>query len=252
MIRALIVDDEPWARKRLATLLAGEADVEVVGECATGEDAVERTLCLRPDVMFLDVQMPEMDGFEVLEALPPERRPCIVFVTAYDQYAIKAFEADAVDYLLKPFEEERFGRTLERLRRRELRPDAASPDLAPLLARLRQGRRHLRRLVVHEGERVLFFRCADVDYVEASANYLTLHIGERACLLRETMSSLESKLDPDQFVRIHRSTIVNLDRARELRPYFNGQQVLVLKDGTELRVGRAYRERLRRWLENAV
>ena len=253
MMRVLIVDDEPWARKRLTTLLARERDVEIVGECGTGADAIERISATRPDVLFLDVQMAEMDGFEVLEAVPPDRLPHVVFVTAYDQYAIRAIEAEAIDYLLKPFDEDRFSRTLDRLRRAlQLDEGVAIRNVGALLAQLRPGRKRLRRLVVKDGDRVLFLRTIDVDWFEAAANYVSLHVGDRAYLLRETMASLETKLDPEQFVRIHRSTIVNLDRARELRPWFNGQQVLVLKDATELQVGRRFRERLRRWLENAV
>ncbi len=251
-IRALIVDDEPWARKRVAALLKAEPDFEIAGECADGRSAAQSIAALNPDVVFLDIQMPGMDGFETLEALGPAPAPLIVFVTAYDKYAIQAFEVSAIDYLLKPFDAERFRKTLERIRH-DIRSDQQhqTQDLAGLLQYLKSGRKYLRRIGAKTGRGVVFLRIEDIDWIEASGNYVTLHSGKEEHLLRESMHSLESKLDPDQFVRIQRSTIVNLDRVKQLQPWFHGEQVLVLKDGRQLTVGRAFRERLQRFLDNA-
>lgn len=250
-IRALVVDDEPWARKRIAQLLRRETEIEIVGECADGESAVHSILSLSPQVVFLDVQMPEMDGFEVLQALGSAKPPLVVFVTAYDKYAIRAFDVHAVDYLLKPFDSERFRKTLDRVKD-ELRRGEGGRDrnLENLLKTLSAQRPYLRRLAAKTGSSVVFLRAEDVDWIEASGNYVTLHIGKESHLIRETMSGLEPKLNPRQFVRIHRGTIVNMDRIKELQPWFSGERVLSLKDGTQLRVGRAFRGRLRRIVDN--
>jgi len=254
MIRVLIVDDETWARKRIAALLKGEPDVTIVGECADGAEAVEKITMLKPDLVFLDVQMPEMDGFDVIDTVGPDRMPRTIFATAFEEYAIRAFDAQAMDYLLKPFDEERFRKSLDRARRELHRGADAKPDesIRALIESLRGSRRYLQRLVVKSVGRVLFMKTSDIDWIEASGNYVTLHIGKEEHLLRETMNGLEPKLDPAHFVRIHRSTIVNLDRIRELQPWFRGEQVLVLKDGTQLTVGRAFRPRLEHFLENRV
>ena len=249
----LIVDDEPWARRRIATLLETERDIEVVGECADGSGAIEKIIDLSPDLVFLDVQMPELDGFEVVDAVGPDRMPLVIFATAYDKYALQAFDAHALDYLLKPFDEERFYRALDRARR-ELQQGKASLDnnLRALLGSLRNGRKYLQRLAVKSGGRVIFLRSTDVDWFEASGNYVVLHAGRDSHLLRGTLNALENKLDAAQFLRIHRSTIVNLDRVKELQPWFHGEQVLVLQDGTQLSVGRGFRERLKQFLGNTV
>jgi two-component system LytT family response regulator len=250
-IRALIVDDEPWARKRIAALLGTERDVEVVGECADAAEAVAKITELQPDLVFLDVQMPGGDGFDVIEAVGPDHMPVVIFATAYDTFAVRAFDAQAIDYLLKPFDEDRFARALERARK-DLQHASAQAGLRALLESLETGSRRLRRLVVKSGGRVSFLRTADADWFEASGNYVAVHVGRESHLLRITMNALEPRLDRDQFVRIHRSTIVNLDRVKELQPWFRGEQMLVLADGTQLPVGRAFRERLRRLLDNAV
>ncbi len=252
-MRVLVVDDEPWARRRIVALLAGESDVEVVGECGDGAEAVAKIAELAPDLVFLDVQMPEIDGFEVLEAVGPSRMPRVIFATAYDAYALRAFDAQALDYLLKPFDDERFGQALSRARK-DLGQSKALSDrsLHLLLESLQQNRKFLQRLVVKTGGRVVFLRANDVDWFEASGNYVALHVGRESHLLRTTMSVLEPKLDPEQFVRIHRSTIVNLDRVNELLPWFRGEQTLVLNGGTRLTVGRAFRERLQHLLANVV
>ncbi len=244
------MDDEPWARKRIVTLLKAEPDIEVVGEAADGSEAVARIAELRPDLVFLDVQMPDADGFEVIEAAGPERIPAVVFATAFDQYALRAFDAGAVDYLLKPFDEERFRKAVDRARRDLASGALPETRLRALLEFLDQSPRHLRRLVVKSRGRVVFLRVADVDWCEASGNYVTLHVGRESHLLRTTMNALEPKLDPDQFMRIHRSAIVNLDRVKELQPWARGEQILVLRDGTQLTVGRAFRERLRQSIDD--
>lgn len=252
-IRVLIVDDEVWARKRIASLLKAEPDIEVVGECADGTDAVAKIAKLAPDLLFLDVQMPDIDGFDVLEAVGPEHMPVVIFATAYDQYAVRAFDAQALDYLLKPFDEGRFRRTLERARR-ELQRATETPERAlhALLASVQERRKYFERLVVRSGGRIFFLKVSDVDWFEASANYVTVHVGRTKHLIRGTMTALERKLHPEQFLRIRRSAIVNLDRVKELQPWFKGEQVLVLTDGTRLTVGRAFRDRLERLLEKSA
>jgi two-component system LytT family response regulator len=249
-IQALIVDDEPWARKRIATLLKSEEDVEVVGECCDGADAIRKITQLSPDLIFLDIQMPEVNGFEVVEAVGPKEMPPVIFATAYDKYALQAFDANALDYLLKPFDEERFHKALARARNQMGRGKNDSQALRSLLTSLRESGKYLGRLAVKSRGRVIFLQVSEIDWLEASGNYVTLHVGRDAHLLRTTMTALEPKLDAMQFVRIHRSTIVNLDRVKELQPWFHGEQVLLLKDGTKLTVGRAYRDRMDKHVNN--
>jgi two-component system LytT family response regulator len=237
-MRVLIVDDEPLACERLRMLLESERDVEIAGECHDGLTAVEAIRKLAPDLVFLDVQMPEMDGFAVLEAL--DTPPAVIFVTAYDQFAIKAFEVHALDYLLKPFDRERFSKALARAHSGDL--DAR---LRSLLAELRTRRKYNDRLVVSAGGRVVFLRVDELDWIEAAGNYVRLHAGRDEYLHRETMARLEACLDPEKFARIHRSTIVNVDRVKELHPLFRGDYTVVLRDGRELTLAKAYRERLR-------
>lgn len=248
------MDDESWARKRITSLLKSESDFAVVGEAADGEAAVQAiTAAEHPDVVFLDVQMPGLSGLEVVEAIPPEQLPVIVFVTAYDKYAVQAFELHAVDYLLKPFDEERFTKTLVRVRDTlKRRSSGNAGDLRRLLETMWQGRPYLKRIGAKTAGRIVFLRVDDIDWVEATGNYLTLHAGKETHLIRETMNGLEPKLDPQQFVRVHRSSIVNLDRIKEIQPWFRGEQVMVLKDGTQVTVGRSYRDRLKQLLQNTV
>ena len=210
-IRAVIVDDEPWARRRIAALLKSEPDVEVAGECRGGVEAIEKIPELSPDLVFLDVQMPECDGFDVLEAIGPERMPPVIFATAYDKYAVRAFDAQALDYLLKPFDEERFQQAMGRARRELKLGKGASEALRAVLEAVRGKSQFLKRLAVKSGGRVVFLRAADIDWIEAAGNYVTLHVGRDRHMLRATMNSLEPKLDSEEFVRIHRSTIVNLE-----------------------------------------
>jgi two-component system LytT family response regulator len=253
-LRTVVVDDESWARQRLVSLLRSAPDVDVVAECENGRDAIERIIELEPDLVLLDVQMPEIDGFDVVAALGPERMPSVVFATAFEEYAVRAFEAEAIDYLLKPFDEERLLRALARVRAQDGRGRGAEVErrLRRLVEGLPDGRRYLRRLVVRTGERILFLRVAEVDWLEAQDNYVAVHAGAAIHLLRVTLNGLESRLDPADFVRVHRSTIVNLDRVRELSPWARGDLALVLKDGTRLTVGRAYRARLAGLLSNTL
>jgi len=254
-LRVLIVDDEPLARQRIRDLLAEEAGLEVVAECGDGEEAVERILVDRPDLVCLDVQMPEMTGFEVLEAVSADAVPAVIFVTAYDEYALRAFDANALDYLMKPFHRARFQAALERARRAvEARGSGAiaagmEARLRGLLAQLDPRPHYARRLVVRIGSRIRFVDVSEVDYVDAEGNYARLHVAKRAYLLRETMARLEERLDPERFIRIHRSTIVNLDRIREIEPLPKGNYQVVLRDGTRLGTTRRYRENLNALIE---
>jgi len=253
MVRALIVDDEPLARQRLRTLLKGESNIEVVGECSNGQEAVDAVRELQPDLLFLDVQMPGLDGFGVLKALGPKQLPAIIFVTAYDSYAIRAFEVNALDYLLKPFDRYRFRKTLQRARSQIFTEPAASNDqqLSSLLEDVQHergantGRPALERLVIKSSGRVFFLRTEEIDWIEAAGNYLRLHVGNDMHLLRDTMNNLEARLKPDKFLRIHRSTMVNLERVKELQPWFHGDYKVILQDGTELTLSRSYRPKLK-------
>jgi two-component system, LytTR family, response regulator len=238
-VSAVIADDEPLARERIRTLLGRESDVEVVGECADGSTAIEVIQRQQPDLVFLDVQMPEVGGFEVLEAVGAERAPAVIFVTAYDQYAVRAFEVNALDYLLKPFDRERFRKAMAR-GRAELEGEGGRRRLMALLEHLRSDRRVERRLVLKSGGRISFLRAAEVDWIEAAGNYLRLHAGKESHLLRETMKGIEERLDPGTFVRIHRSVIVNVDRIAVLEAAFHGEYWVVLRDGTRLASSRSY------------
>ena len=243
--RALIADDEPLARERLRMLLADEDWIEVVGEAADGPAAIKAIQRLRPDLVFLDVQMPGATGFEVIEALG-EQMPFVVFVTAYDQYALKAFDVHAIDYLLKPFDKARFRSGLARARQQLERMAGGELErrLLALVQDLRPSAGRMERFVIKSSGRVFFVRAEDIDWIEAAGNYVKLHVGSDTHLFRETMNALEARLHPDTFYRIHRSHIVNIERVRELQPWFNGEYVVFLKDGTRLTLSRGYREKL--------
>ena len=250
-VRTLIVDDERMARKRIRTLLVGDGDVDVVGECSNGRDAVTAIHERAPDLVFLDVQMPELDGFAVVSAIGAQRMPVTVFVTAFDQYALKAFEAHALDYLTKPFDRERFQTSLGRakqqvqLRRKASQSNPALNDrLMALLSDFEKRQQYADRLMVKTAGRVLFLRVEEIDWVEAAGSYVRLHVGRDAHLLHEGIAALSARLDPARFARVHRSTIVNLDRVRELQPWFHGDAVAILRDGTRIQVSRTYREAL--------
>ena len=245
-IRALIVDDEPLARQRLRRLLQDEPDVEIVGECADGGEAVAAIRADKPDLVFLDVQMPVLDGFGVLEAIGLEYLPAIVFVTAYDRYALRAFEYNALDYLLKPFDRDRFRKALERARAHLGRaPDSEeAQQLLGAVDEFKSQGKGLERLIIKSAGRVFFLRAEEIDWIEAAGNYVRLHVGKETHLLRDTMSSLEARLDPKRFLRIHRSTMVNIERIQEMQPLFHGDYVVILRDGTQLNLSRGYRQRL--------
>jgi two-component system LytT family response regulator len=254
-IRTLLIDDEPAARDALHALLARDADVVVIGECADGSSALEMIRTESPDLIFLDVQMPEMDGFGVLQALEPSQFPVVVFVTAYDQHALHAFEVHAVDYLLKPFTDERFWEAVSRAKQqvRHGKLDAVGRQLAALLSGVgaQAAARHgpyLKRFVVKDDGRVTIVSVADVEWIEAEGDYAQIHAGRATHRLRETMKNLEDQLDPSRFVRIHRSTIVNVDRIKELQPFFRGEYVVILSNGTSLKLSRGYKQHLERVL----
>lgn len=259
-IRVLIADDEPPARSRLRHLLAPESEIEIAGETANGAQTVAAIRSLAPDLVFLDVQMPDLDGFGVVAEIGPAAMPTVVFVTAFDQYALRAFEACALDYLLKPFDDERFHRTLERAREeiRRGRLDGLCDKLRSLLADgspsaespTPAGPRQLPmdRLAIRSAGRVVFVDTADIDWIEGAGSYVRLHAGSRSYLLRDTLRHLESSLDPDRFLRIHRSAMVNRTRVQELRPRPHGESLVILRDGTELKLSRTYRDRLARLL----
>jgi len=242
-LRALIVDDEPLARRRLKALLKDEADIQIAGECEDGASAVAAAKRLSPDVMFLDVQMPGMDGFDVIEALGPERCPAIVFVTAFDEYALRAFDVHAIDYLLKPFDRKRLRHALTRARALTLHANEVGRRLLAVLADVRTARSRDRIVIKSQG-RAYFVRIEDISWIEASGHYLTLHIGRDEHVIRGAIGDMESRLDPDRFLRVHRSTIVNVDRVKELLPSFHGEYTIVLCDGTRLSSSRGYSDRL--------
>jgi len=284
-VRTLVVDDEPEARDGLVRLLRGDPDVVLVGECGNGKEAVAAIGTLSPDVVLLDIQMPELNGFEVLAALPPASMPIVVFVTAYDAYALRAFEAHAIDYLLKPFSDERFAAALHQAKQyvqqrrigelgqkfAALLQDNAFGTPSPLAEQVPAGdgdgteetvpagehaptsrSAYLERIVVRHERDVSFVRVAEIDWIGAADYYAKLYVGPTTHLIRETMQQLEAKLDPRQFVRIHRSAIVNVDRVKVIRPYFRGGHIVVLHDGRRLVMSRGRREALERALGQPI
>lgn len=245
-IRTLIVDDELLARERLRQLLENEPEIELVGECADGQEAVAAIRKESPDLIFLDVQMPELDGFGVLEAMTAQRPPVIVFVTAHDKFALRAFEVHAVDYLLKPFDRERFKtallRALERAKHRE--GAGQNQPQSAVIAELRWPPKPLERLAVKTGGRLILIKLEEIDYIEAAHNYVELHVQKQSHLLRETLNAIEARLPAEKFVRISRSVIVNVERVKELQPLFYGEYTLTLHNGTRLTLSRRYRDKL--------
>jgi two-component system, LytTR family, response regulator len=246
-IRTLIVDDEPLARDRLRGLLAADPEVQLVGECQNGREAHDALLDREVDLAFMDIQMPEVDGMEALAGIPPERLPAVVFVTAYDRYALKAFELRALDYLLKPFDPDRFREALSRAKeriRKDRREDLGT-ELVEALKALRTSPRRPERLMIKDSGRITFLRVDEIDFIQAAGNYVCLNSSGRSHTLRETMADMEGQLDPARFVRIHRSAIVNIDRIKELQPLFGGDYLVLLQDGTELTLSRSFRQRLK-------
>ena len=256
MLRILIVDDEPLARSGLRRLLDRTAQVSVIGEASDGVSAIDAIRTLQPDLVLLDIQMPDADGFDVIRTIGPNRMPPVIFTTAFNQFAVRAFEVNALDYLVKPFDDERFATAIQRAR--DEVETAQAGDLGRRLASLleREGVKGAReeeaaageaypaRLVVRDQGRSLFVRVDDLDWVEAADYYVKLHVGKQVHLLRETMTVMETRLDPAQFVRVHRSAIVNLDRIREIQPYFHDEHVVILQDGTRVGLSRSRKARL--------
>jgi two-component system LytT family response regulator len=285
-IRTLVVDDEPAARRGIVLLLERDPEILVVGEAGSGAEAVRRIQTEQPDLVFLDVQMPEMTGFKVLEALDTlgATRPAVIFVTAFDQHALRAFEVNAVDYLLKPFEDERFWAALRRAKSELVRrqTDALSEKLSDLLAHLQAnvaasagappaapvppsapakspadavgGQESItrERILLRTAGEIYFVKAEDIDWIEADGDYMKFHAAGRVHLLRETMANLEERLDARRFIRIHRSTIVNIDRVRKLSPSFAGEYAVILHDGTKLRLSRGYHDRLQELMRSAL
>jgi two-component system LytT family response regulator len=260
-IRTLIVDDEPLGRSGIVARLKGEPEIEVVGECANGRSAIEAIRALSPDLLFLDVQMPGLNGFEVLAEVGIGLLPVVIFVTAYDDYALRAFDVHALDYLLKPIDDDRFKLALKRARAhlKQRGESALGQKFTTLLADLQitappsptEQSPLTNRFVIKAGGRIFFVKDEEIDWVEAVGDYVRLHAGSQAPLVRETMTALETRLDR-RFLRIHRSIIVNTERIKELHPYFNGEYSVVLVDGTQLKSSRGYRERLRQHFGDAL
>lgn len=242
VMRVIVVDDEPAARRKVIRFLREHSDVEIAGEAQNGRQAVERIAAFEPDLVFLDVQMPDMDGFAVVDAIAgSERIPAIVFVTAYDEFALRAFEVSALDYLLKPFDRERFERALERARRTvAVTADSGQAQLLHLLEAVRRPGQYLRRILVPAEGRSIFVNVADIVRLEADRNNVAIYSRRGTFAIRSTLEALEEKLDPGQFVRVHRSHLVNLDAIKEVHPWFHGDQKLSLHDGTELMWSRRY------------
>lgn len=266
--RVVLVDDEPAARRGLRLLLGPETDVEIVGEAGDTASAIEVIRAHRPDLVFLDVQIPGGDGFDVLRALPAADRPLVVFVTAYNQHALQAFDVHAVDYLLKPFDDQRFRDTLLRVREalRSRQTASLSAKVDQLLAQFAGASgggamaaggedpesAFSDRILVKAAGEIFFLKPSEIDWIEAEGDYMKFHVGGKSHLMRETMARLEERLDPKRFVRIHRSTIVNLDRVRKLSPSFVGEYAVVLQDGTKLKLSRGYQDRLQTHLKGML
>jgi two-component system LytT family response regulator len=260
-IRTVVVEDEPVSRDRLLALLGEEQDIEIVGACADGREAASAIASAAPDLVFLDIQLPEMDGLSLARAFDEGRRPAVVFVTAHDEYALPAFEIHALDYLLKPFSAQRFRAALSYAREHlaQRRATSLGRQILDMLPHMEQPAPQapappaaaasappvsVERLVVKSSGRIYFIRVADIDWCEAAGNYISVHVGAQSHLIRETMNRLEAQLDPRQFVRIHRSTIVNVDRIQEMRSSFNGEHVVLLSNGVRLTMSRGYKDAL--------
>ncbi len=248
MIRCLIIDDEELARQIIREYLSGEPDIQVIGECGDGFEAVKFAAAHKPDLLFLDVQMPKLDGFEVLELVGSG--PAVVFITAFDQYATKAFDAAAVDYLLKPFDLQRFRTALQRVRKR-IADSSATISATELKNAARPPGQHAQRIVVKDGTRVHIIQTDQLEYAEAQDDYIALHSGGKSYLKQQTISSLAEALDPERFVRVHRSFLVNLDCVRKIEPYTKETRIAVLAGGAQVPVSRSGFIRLRELMNRA-
>jgi two-component system, LytTR family, response regulator len=253
MIRTLVIDDEPLARQLLISMLEEHPDIRVEGEADNGTDAIEAIRRLDPDLVFLDVQMPELDGFDVLAGMPKDRVPEVIFVTAFDHYALRAFEVHALDYLLKPFDEDRLGAALARARRHLARPDRVDDThrILQLLQDLQRKGRYIERLVIRVGDRSILQPVGEIDWIEADGKHLRVHVGRTQHVIRETMTQVCELLDPAQFMRVSRSAIVNIDSIREIQPWFRGEHAVVLKDGTQVYTTKSYRDAVTKLLGSA-
>jgi len=249
-VNALIVDDERLARLRIRELLNGHPAFDNVEECINGQEAVERILNSNVDLVFLDIQMPEVDGFDVIDLVGRERMPGVIFVTAYDQFAVRAFEVHAVDYLLKPFDKERFQSAVDRALRSILSGKDMSGGKAyqQLLSHVRKNRPPVERILIESAGHVTILRAEQIDWAESAGNYVKIHAGKEQYLVRKTMKELLEELSPKQFVRIHRTILVNIEQIKEIQPYFHGDAVVVLRNGTKLKVSRSRRKILDRAL----
>jgi len=245
-LTALVVDDEPIARHAVVRLLREDADIEVAGECGDGVSAVAAIRDLLPDLVFLDIQMPAITGLDVVATIGAARMPATIFVTAYEQFAVRAFEANAVDYLVKPFSRDRFAETMRRAKQRLATPRGADADatsrIMQALASLQQRDAYLERLPVREDERVVLVDVDDIVWIKASGNTVRLHLADRAHELRETMATLAARLDPRRFARVHRSAIINIRRVKDIHPWFNGYHVVTMDTGQQLRMSRYQHE----------
>jgi len=245
-IRALIADDEALARKFIRRMLKDNHDVEIVGECSNGKDAIAMIRKQNPDVVFLDVQMPEMDGFAVLESIGVDQLPEIIFTTAYEEYAIRAFELHALDYLLKPFDQARFKDAIQHAKERfrSRRQKDGRLQMSALLESIKNKPQYLERLVIKTGGRITFLSTDEINWIEADDKYVHLHTGKVSPMVRQTLNAMEAQLDPRKFSRIHRSAIVNVERIKELQPLFSGEHSILLEDGTKLTLSRSYKDKL--------
>jgi len=245
-IRALVADDELLARKFIRRMLKQDAEVEIVAECSNGAEAVAMIRKEKPDLVFLDVQMPEMNGFAVLDAVRLNHLPEIIFTTAYESYAIRAFELHALDYLLKPFDQVRFKAALKYAKERfhSQQDDEKQIQIGTLLESIRAQREYLDRIIIRADGRITFLHTREIDWIEADDKYVHLHTGKSAKMVRQTLTAIESQLDPKKFVRVHRSAMVNVDRVKELQPLFNGEHSLILESGTRLTLSRKYKDKL--------
>ena len=245
-IRTVIADDELLARKFIRRMLKQDPEVEIIAECSNGAEAVATIRKEKPDLVFLDVQMPEMDGFAVLDAVRLDHLPEIVFTTAYESYAIRAFELHALDYLLKPFDQVRFKAALKYAKERfhSQHEDDKRLQVGTLLQSIRAQQEYLDRIIIRADGRITFLHTREIDWIEADDKYVHLHTGKGARMVRQTLAAIEGQLDPKRFLRVHRSAMVNVDRIKELQPLFNGEHSLILDDGTRLTLSRKYKDKL--------
>jgi two-component system, LytTR family, response regulator len=243
-IRTIIVDDERYARLKLRDFLEQEPDIDIVGEAGAGQEAIQAIKKMKPDLVFLDIQMPGLDGFQVLESIDRKSLPCVIFATAYDQYALRAFDVHALDYLLKPFDQTRFRAALDRAReciRMKATDESYRDRLAEFIQEIREKSSYTTRFFVHKKKKIVYVKANDVGWIAAEGNYAVVHASDGDHLLRESLAGLEKKLDPREFVRVNRSTIINLDFVKEIQPFFHGEFVVVLKNDRRVTVTRTYR-----------